>query len=256
LENKTLTAYHESARVVFTYLNNYTCDAMELPEEGGSPKSKLNAGKDRNMVQAILSGNKAAQASENLPQSTEVAKKLMAIYCAGTCARIYYNNDLKVPSELQFDISGQDLAMMEKLQSFLKKALVDHPDDFPSTTVVSIFKQIKQSEVWKAIEMLSEKILAEEDKTLSRFHIEDALMVAGIKIHKATTKSGFGLGLHEDDSTDEKIHNEAISFKEDELSPLDIVVRDFLKQIKSDWQEKELKSATAHLHKIYNKYSN
>jgi hypothetical protein len=251
-----LNAYHESARVVFAYLNGYSCDLMELPGKNSGSGSKLNAGSDVTFVQAVLSGNPLSLPAENLQHAIEVARKLMALYCAGTCAKIYFQNNLKIPDELEIDISGQDLAMIEKIQSFLKKAIVDHPDDYPSKTIVAVFRKLKDPEVWKAIELLAAKVLEHEDNTLKRFYIEDTLMMAGIRIQKAATRSGFNLGVHEDDSPKPAPQQakSTVAFKQSDLSPLDIMVKDFLKNIKSNWQEEELDSAITYLHGVYKKY--
>jgi hypothetical protein len=256
LQNETaLTAYHQSARVVFTYLNGYSCDLMELPGKGSNTNSKLNARNDLPFVQAVLAGNPLSLTPQNLQHAIEVAKKLITIYCAGTCAKIFFQNDLKIPAELELDISGQDLSMIEKVQTFLKKAIVDHSDDYPSETMVTVFKKLKDPEVWKAIELLASKLLHEG--TLKRFYIEDTLMMAGITIQKATTKSGFGLGLHEDDDVKpEPPQTQATAFESTSQTPLDIMVKDFLRKIRNDWKEEELNAAMAHLHDVYKKYGN
>ena len=94
MENENLlTAYHESARVVFAYLNGFTCDSMELPGKDSNANSKLNAGSDITFVQTVLSGNPLSLSAENLQHGTEVARKLMTIYCAGTCAEIFFQNN-------------------------------------------------------------------------------------------------------------------------------------------------------------------
>lgn len=257
MENENrLIAGHESARVVFAYLYGYTCDVMELPAKGSNSNSKLNAGSDTFLVQAVLSGNPQKLPTENLQHGIEVAGKLMKIYCAGSCADFFLENDAKVPSEPEVNISGHDLAMLEKIQGFLKKAIVDHSDDFPSQTIISIFRKLKAPEVWKAIEMLTLKLLQQEDKRLSRFHIEDTLMQAGIKIQNVTAKSGFSLAVHEDNNSAEPAAQETkvTSFNSTDLTPLDVMVRDFLRKIKSDWHEEDLHAATVYLHKLYKKY--
>jgi len=249
-----LTAYHESARVVFAYQNGYTCDLMELPSKGSHSNSKLNAGSDIKMVQAVLSGNPLSFPPENLQEVIEVAKKLMTIYCAGTCAKIFYQNDLKIPAELELYISGQDVTMIEKIQTFLKKAIVDHPDDFPSETMVSVFRKLKDPDLWKAIDLLAAKVL-KEDNRLKRFYIEDTLMMAGMSIRKPTTKPGSGLGLHEDDNVKTtEPETKTTAFDAPHITPLDVMVKDFLKNIKSDWKEEELHAAIAYLHNVYKKY--
>ncbi|MDB5247187.1 MAG: hypothetical protein JWQ40_1581 [Segetibacter sp.] len=249
-----LTAYHESARVVFAYLNGYACDLMEVPAKGSNSNTKLNAGSDITVVQAVLGGNPLSLPTGGLQQGIEVAKKLLTVYCAGTCAKIFYQNDLQIPAELEIDISGQDLTMIEKIQTFLKKAIVDHPDDFPSQIMISVFRKLKDPDVWKAIELLASKVL-KEDGTLKRYYIEDTLMVAGMSIRKPSSKPASGIGLHEDDSVKTSIPDtKATPFEAPTTTPLDIMVKDFLKKIKSDWKEEELNAAIAYLHNVYKKY--
>jgi hypothetical protein len=255
LENeKELAAYHESARIVFAYLNGYKCDLMEVPAKGSNSSSRLNAGNDARYVQAILSGNVVSLSTEDLPNAIVVARKLMVVYCAGTCAKIFLQNDLKVPGELEVDIDGQDLVMLEKIQGFLKKSIRQHPDDFPSAIIVSIFKKLKEPAVWKAVELLVSKVL-NEGGSLKRFYIEDTLMMAGIEIQRAAAQSGFGVGVHEENEGEHALKEQNVSsFKELNSTPLDVMVTDFLRKIKSNWQEEELTAATQYLHSVYKKY--
>lgn len=257
MENETiqLSAYHEGARVVFAYLNGYSCDSIELPESGSGAISKLNAGNDLAIVQAVLAENPLSVPAEKREYGIEVAKKLMSIYCAGTCAEIFYQNNASIPDELEMEIPGQDLVIIEKVQSFLRKAIVDHPDDFPTQTIISVFKKLKDTEVWKAIELLAAKVSKEESKSLKRFYIEDTLMQAGIKIQKPTAKSGFSVGLHEDKSVKPSVKESATpAFDIMSLTPLDVMLRDFLKKIKKDWKDGEIDGAVAYLKDVYKKF--
>src|ERR1019366_6924505 len=156
MENDTLqlNAYHEAGRVVFAYLVGYSCNSMELSGAG----SKLNAGNDAALVQAVFSGNPLSLSPENREPGIEVGRKLMAIYCAGTCAETFFQNNVNIPDELELEIPGQDLVNIEKIQAFLKKSIVDQPDDYPAQTIVSVFKKLKDPDVWKAIQLLAAKI--------------------------------------------------------------------------------------------------
>ncbi len=252
---KLLSAYHESARVVFAYINGFACDAMELAAKNAITNSKLNAGSDIKFVQAVLAGTANLLQPEELPHGIEVAKKLMAIYCAGTCAEIYMENNLSIPDELEMDIQGQDLSMIEKTQSFLQKAIENHSTDFPTETIAAIFKKLRTPDVWKPIQALTDKFI-EQDFKLSRFQIEDTLMSVGMNVRKATTKSGFNLDVHEDDeeTSEANIQTEGLAFDSEELTPIDVMVKEFLRKIKTNWSDAELESAVEYLHKIYKKY--
>lgn len=257
MENETiqLSAYHEGARIVFAYLNGFTCDSMELPGAGSGSGSKLNAGNDLAVVQDVLSGNPLSLSPEGRDHSIAIARKLMTIYCAGTCAEAFLMNNASIPDELEMEIPGQDLRMIEKIQSFLQKAIIDHPEDYPSQTIISIFKKLKDADVWKAVELLASKVSLQESKTLTRFYIEDTLMMAGIKAQKPAAKSGFNLGVHED-KTIKPSPQETKAPAPDlmSLTPLDVMLRDFLKKIKKDWNPGELDGATAYLHDLYKKF--
>jgi len=249
-----LTAYHESARVVFAYLNGFACDEMELTGEGTLTNSRLNAGRQLTFVQAVLSGNPSSL-SQNLSVEVEVAGKLLATYGAGTCAKIFLQNNLAIPDEFELDVSGQDLGMLEKIKGFLKKAEINDPDELLSKTFSAVFKKLKDPEIWKAIEQLASKILQQHNNKLTRFEIEDTLMVAGMLSRQANVQSGLSVGVHEDENAENPTPGtRAGEFDFGDLTPLDIMVRDFLKQLKGDWQEEEMSAAIKYLHGIYNKY--
>ena len=257
MENETiqLSAYHEAGRVVIAYLSGYVCDSMELPGSGSGGGSKLNSGNDLATVQAVLSGNPLSLSSGNMDHGNEVARKLMATYCAGTCAETFLQNNGNIPEELDMEIPGQDLKYIEKIQTYLKKSNIDHPDDYPAQMMVSVFKKLKDPNVWKAIELLAAKISATESKTLTRFYVEDTLMLAGIRARQAPTSQGFSLGVREDESVKPKTPEAKASiFDMLDMTPLDIMVRDFLKKIKKDWGEGELEASTKYLHDIYKKF--
>ncbi len=250
-----LSAYHEAGRIVIAYLCGYTCDSMELAGAGSGGGSKLNSGNDLATVQAVLSANPMALPAENREHGIEVARKLMTIYCAGTCAETFLENNGNMPEELDMDIPAQDLKYIEKIQNFLAKSIVDQPDDYPAQTMVSVFKKLKDPDVWKAIQMLAAKVLETDSKTLTRFYIEDTLMVAGIRAHRPVTAPAYSIGVHESENAKPAVH-EAITSTLDlmNLTPLDVMLRDFLKKIKKDWQPGELDASMKYLHDVYKKF--
>jgi len=253
-ETNLLSAYHEAGRVVFAYLNDFSCDSLELPEAGSAAGSMLNAGNDLAFVQAVLSGNPSSHFPENIERGIATARKMMTIYCAGTCAEIFFQNNASIPDELEIEIPGNDLRIIEKIQTYLEKAIVDHRDDYPSQVIVSVLKKLQDHDIWRAIELLAAKVSQQENKSLTRFYIEDTLLLAGIKVQKANTGSGFNLGLHEDKSVKPLKESSMSASDIMNLTPLDVMLRDFLKKIKKDWNEGELESATAHLHDLYKKF--
>ena len=262
MENNVLQqgAYHEAGRVVFTYLCGYVCDAMEIPGVAGSSGSKLNSGNDLAAVQAVFSGNPLSMPAASLGHGIDVAKKLMTIYCAGTCTETFFKNNAEIPEELDMDIPAQDMKYIEKIQVFLKKSSVDHPDDFPEHTIITVFHKLKDPTTWKAIELLAAKMLEAENNSVKRFYIEDTLMVAGIRPQKsAATASApaFAVGVREDESPRQAApapEKKPTTFDLSNFTPLDIMLRDFLKRVKSDWQGGELDAAVKYLNDIFKKY--
>lgn len=264
-ENLLLCAYHESGRVVFAYLSGYACDKMQLSgTDSGQGESKLNAGDDLPLVQAILGRSNAPVSVENMTKAVAAAKKLMTIYGAGTCAETFFLNNGSLPDRLDMDIPQQDSQNIELIQSFLKSSVPGHPDDFPSQTMIEIFKKLQDRDTWKAVSKLAEAATAAYDKPLSRFYIEDALMAAGFKIQKRAARQGFSIGVeraphvvtkptykHE---ASEKPIPEKRSFDFGQENPRDIMLKDFLRKIKNDWEEGEAEAAVNHINKIFEKF--
>ncbi len=260
-----LCAYHESGRVVFAYMAGYACDKMQLSDaDSGQGESKLDAGDDLPLVQAVLGRGSSPVTAENMTKAIAAAKKLMNIYCAGTCAETFFRNNGSLPDQLDMDIPGQDIQNIELIQSFLKSSVSGHPDDFPSQTMIEILKKLQDRDTWKAVTKLAEAAIAAYDKPLNRFYIEDALMAAGFKIQKRAVRQGFSIGVEraphtvrkptDDHQAAEKPIPEKPSFDFGQENPLDIVLRDFLRKIKHDWKEGEADAAANHIKGIFEKY--
>ncbi len=265
MENNPLipVAYHEAGRVMFAYLAGYTCDSMELAGGG----SKLNSGHDIALVQAVFSGNPLSVPADQINRTVEVAKKLMSIECAGTCARLFYENGGSIPGELDLDIPAQNFKNIEKIQAYLQKAVLDHPDDFIMQTIVSIFKKLKDPSTWNGVQLLATKILAEETNSLTRFYIEDTLMLAGINVRRAASMASaptFSVGVTEDETPRPATQQakaapvapqpKASTIDLDSITPLYVMQRDFLKRIKKDWRDNELDEAIAYINDLHKKY--
>ena len=128
MEPIELCAWHESGRVVYAYKNGFTCDAIELSEtDPGSGKSKLNGGEDTPYINAILSGKTQAIVLEDPIKAVDIAKKLMKVYCAGSCAKIYVENGKKLDSQTEIDIPGQDLNSWNLFSNFYLKMFLTIP---------------------------------------------------------------------------------------------------------------------------------
>jgi len=246
-------AYHESGRIVFTYQCAYGCDGVELSEiDSGMGISKLNGYHDSEFIQAIFSNNKTI-IKNFTDEVIEVAKKLMKIYCAGSCVENYYQNNLSKSGMTEIEIAGQDAKNIELLQQFLKQQISNHPDDYPSKIMVQIFDEIVTEKMWKPIETLAERIIKAEDKKLNRFYIEDALMMAGFRMNKKIIKSAIAVREEEN----KKVQNQALSSIDEKIENnqlLDKALIDFLKLVKKDWQQEELTLSISHLKMLFKRF--
>lgn len=253
METIELCAWHESGRVVYAYKNGYTCDAIELSEtDAGGGKSKLNGGEDTTYINAILSGKTQAIVIENQAKAIDIARKLMKVYCAGSCAKIYMENDKQLNSQTEIDIPGQDLKYLELIQQFLYKHVPDHPEDFLNDTMTGIFRDMSKEETWKPIEMLVKQLLKADYIPFTRFNIEDALMVGGFKLQKQKTgNNSFGFSVKEDKAPSKELE---VPYSVNEAR-LDNTLTEFLKMIKTDWSDEELNVSIQYLKSVFKKYA-
>lgn len=246
------SAWHESGRVVFTYLNGFSCDLMELSDlDPGRGGSRLNAGDDLSIVQAVLKGNPMVLTPENLERGISIAKKLMSIYCAGTCTVAFFNNNKAIPLGIDLEIPGHDLRNIELIQKFLSKAVPGHPEDFPARTMAGLFKKLGETDVCKAIELLASKAVQADTRSMVRFSIEDTLMASGLSFHRqaSNTKSGYTLDLQEDKEVKSSPQGAV------QESPLEIVLKDFIRKMKPEWKEDEVEASSLYIRSIFKKYS-
>ncbi len=250
-----LCAYHESGRIVFAYQCAYGCEGVTLSDsDSGTGTSKLNGYNDLEFIQAIFSGKEQAIIKANTSKAIAVAKNLMKIYCAGSCAENYFENDKSITNISELEIPGQDAGYIDKLQKFLKHQLPNHADDYPSQIILQIFEELQKPEVWKPIEILAERILKTEEKSLNRFYIEDALMMAGFKISKQLIKQG--VSVQEDENKKPK-PEETVTPKAEQNGEalIDKALKDFLQLVKKDWSADELDASINYLKLIFKKFS-
>ncbi len=249
-------AYHEGGRVVFAYLADYFCTKIELSNlDAGNGTSILNGVEDNSIIQKLFSGERPGY-FDDPKDAYDVAAKLTIIYSAGTCSRVFYENGGKVNENTDLEFPGQDSINIEKLQKFMKQCNSAHPDNYVNRIIAGVFDRIAKPDIWKAIKNLAEAAVENYDKPLSRYTIEDTLMGSGFKIKKPAVSSGYDIGLSE--SPDEPVEKiEIVKNKlpevEDE-SPLDIVLKNYVRKIRSDWNEEELKLATNQFKNIFAKY--
>jgi hypothetical protein len=260
-----LCAYHESGRVVFAYLADYTCNTMTVSNfDAGKGSSILNGGNDNPIIQKLLSGAKPGDFDK--PENAyEVAAKLTIMYCAGTCARVFYENDGSVNEETELDFPGQDTIPIEQLQKFMKSYNPNHADDYVSRIIAGIFTRIAKPDIWKSISKLAQEAAENFDTPMTRYTIEDTLMASGFKIKRQSASSGFNVGLSEtpDEPVKEKevVKQEVVKqskpvAEEIDESPLDIVLKNFFRKIRTDWTEEEAAGAANQVKNIFAKYGN
>jgi hypothetical protein len=249
-------AYHEGGRVVFAYLADYFCNKIELSDlDAGQGTSMLNGGEDNPIIQKLLSGERPGY-FDSAKDAYEVAAKLTIIFSAGTCARVFYENGGKVTEETDLEFPGQDSINIEKLQKFMKECNAAHPDNYVNKIIAGVFERLAKPDIWKAIKNLAEAAVENYDKPLNRYTIEDTLMGSGFKIKRSAVSSGFDIGVSETpDEPVEKIEimKSKLPEAEDE-SPLDIVLKNYVRKIRSDWNEEELTLATNQFKNIFAKY--
>ena len=254
-ETIQLCAYHEAARVVFAYQCGYICHGIELSAvDAGAGTSKLHGQQDMELVQALIA--KQAISANNETRAIEVAKNLMKIYCAGTCAAVYYEQDMVIDSDTEIEIPHQDVRYIQVIQNFLQQHIPHHSPDYPSHIMAGIIAELRNADIWRAIDGLAKVAIENAPKALNRFQIEDTLMVARFDIKRQPTGSGnAGIGLSDSDAdsgeTDEE-RKKRNSFNDEPV--IDILLKDFLVKIKKDLTDDELKLSIVYLKGLFKKY--
>jgi hypothetical protein len=261
MENETLTlcAYHESGRVVFAYLAEYHCTSLTLSDiDPGKGSSMLNGGNDNPIIEKILRGDQLVSFN-NVGEAYKIANRLMVMYCAGSCARAFYENNGTISGDVELDIPGQDGIKIDKLQSFMKGCNPAHSDGYVNTVIAGIFQQLAKKEIWKAVKNLAETAIENYDKPLNRYTIEDTLMGSGFKIKRPTFSSGYDVGLSEapdEKPTKKQEPQPSIATDIDDESPLDIVLKNYFKKIRTDWSDTEAGVAANQVKSFFAKYGN
>lgn len=250
-----LCAYHESGRVAYAYQCGYSCESIELSEmDSGAGVAKLNAGADGESIQLILKDKTQAPNTVITEKAIEVAKNLMKIYCAASCAEIFFKEEKQINSQTEIEIPGQDIKYINMIQSFLKNNSPNHPSDFPSQIITQVFRELKQEDNWKVIETLAQTILKTEEKKINRFYIEDALMKAGFTPERKqqVALQNFDLKVKEDETKADKIPAPAAQQLREQL--LNNTVKNFLGLIKNPLNEEEIEASVAYLKKVFKEY--
>ncbi len=261
-ENLEKCAYHEAGRVVFAYRNGYACNSMELSAtDSGAGVSMLSGLEDSDLIHALLTGKYNLISAANNGRAIEVAKKLLAIYCAGACAEAYYANNRQIGPNMELELPSQDNGYVDRLQSFLSVNIPNHPADFVSRTMVSVLHQLSETETWKAIQQLALVAVKNGTNPLDRRDIEAVLTNTGFALKRRAAQQAFSIGLSEEDSntpvtgtTSTNGSPVSQSYSTTPENQLDTVLKNFLNKIHSGWTEDELNASIIFLKKAFERY--
>ncbi len=254
-ETISLGAYHEAGRVFYAYKNGYTCGSIQLSEtDSGGGVSSLNGGSDTAYIQAILSGKITdAVLQQDSAKAAEAAHKLMQVYCAGSCAELFYDKKGNTDEIDEIDLPAQDIKYIQLVQQYLQARVPGHGDDYPTATIMQIFEELPQPAAWKPITCLAEAILKEDGK-LDRFGIEDALMSGGLTIQQPSRNASMQLTEADLPAPASEAAAPAANEGLNEEVLLDIVLKDFLKAIKKDWGTNDLNGSVDYLKGVFKEY--
>lgn len=246
------STHHESGRVLYAYKHGYNCESMEpSANDPGGGVSKLNGGADTPLIQALLSGNSGSIAAADLPRAVEIALKLYDINCAATCAGIFFSNEGRVTDDTEIVIPGQDMKFLQRLDAFLNAQSASSPGRLNST-LSRIFSELKKDENWQPILMLAKALLDTEEKKITRFTIEDALMKGGFHPRRPQASGErFNLGIREDEGRKtEKLPTVAVNPDETLLNKS---LKDFLRLIDRPLNEDEIDASVNYLKLLFRK---
>ncbi len=265
MENKALElcAYHESGRVVFAYQQGYSCYETQLSDtDAGAGDSRLSGEDDNQFIEAVFSGSEQVIVEQSPTKAMEVAKILMKITCAGACAAKYFSDGLKFVPNTEIEIPSQDVRYMDMIQNFMTDTDPNHPEDYPVQVMQQIFEELGNADLWKAIDMLAKAAMRSEGYKMTAFSIKDTLMAAGFEF-KEKRSQGVAIGLSNEPvkkpatessgTTEQQPSAEQVQALTVDVM-LDMVLTDFLKRVKKDWNEDALQESVAYLKGIFVKF--
>lgn len=255
IETIDLCAYHESGRVAYAYQCGYSCESITLSEtDPGAGVSKLNAGADGDSIQLILKDKLPAADTAVPSKAIDIARKLMKIYCAGSCAATFCKEEKQISAQTEIEIPRQDIKYINLIQSFLKNNVPRHPADYPTQVIAQIFRELKQKDNWNVIETLAQTVLNTEGKKIHRFYVEDALMKAGFKPEQRQQASShqFAVKVQEDETKSEKDDVSAAQQNGEQL--LEKTLKNFLRLIKKPLSEEEIEASVKYLKQVFSQY--
>ena len=245
-----LCAYHESARVVYAYQCGYHCESIKLSDsDPGGGISTLNAGKDNDTIKSIINNNAQSTNTRVTSNMVDIAKNLMKIYCAGPSAENFLKNNKQIINETEIKISGQDIKYINLVQSFLENNVVGHPPDYPAQIVSQILLEFTKTENWKIIEVLAQTALKNEEKNISRFYVEDALMKAGFKPARPQSIQPIEMQITEDKTSKAPIHSPGQVPEKEKV--INDALKKFLRSIKKELNDEEIAASVDYIKTLF-----
>jgi hypothetical protein len=253
-----LSAYHESARVVYAYKAGYHCEEIQVSEnDPGGGLSKLNGGNDGPIIQAILSGS--ASSAYALEDMQVVAMKLLKIYAAGACAQTKVAPQEDSAEGISLDIPGQDMQRLEKAANFLARNYGPAYDNVLTNTIRQVLGEVATESIWANIESLAKEILASPDKKVNRFRIEDTLAMCGLIEKPRPFSAGTGISVQEDKTPSKPVQQNADALESlhgveppnEDHELLDTLLKQFLRSLKPDITDPETLAGIQYLKSIF-----
>ena len=242
--------WHECGRVVYAYHTGYHCDGIEIPdEEPGHGISKMNGGDDNEYIQMVFGNREADFVRFDKKRSLEIARKLLKIYGAATCSRIYLLTEGNITTDTEIDIPGQDMKYINILLRFLGKHMPGYQEGYLNETITEILKELRGEDVRKSIRTLANAVLKQADRKINRYTIEDALMQSGFRPSRRSTGiSPVEMTVKEDHTPSPKQTAEVAETKEDKIND---ILKKFLRSIKRELNEEEIEASVHFLKDVF-----
>jgi hypothetical protein len=183
--NIQIAAYHESGHIVLAYFFNYSCDNLQLDvSDPGMGQARINYGSDLMLVTSLINCRTDGSLFNSLDksvkaQSSDTADVIAAILLAGAAAEAIYLNSGEVNSSMEIEVSGPDLTRVDDIDYFLSFIDPNHNANYINDKLKEVHLLMKSSEIWKAIDTLARRILAEENYKIDKVEIEQALTKCG-----------------------------------------------------------------------------
>jgi len=251
MEIKEKSAFYESGKAVFAYMNGFKCKSMEISDDDSARgKTTLYSDQYGEMATKIFNGDSASLTEEGIKKALLLCNKLLAIHASGTCSAIFFQNDKTIPSEPEIEIPGNEIRYIDMILNFMKKADSSFNPDIFNDILISVFHQISNSSVHNSIERLATLASKSPSNELSQFQIEDTLIASGMNIPRE--KKAFSVSVSEDQSPSKK---ETAGADKSMDALLDSVLSRFLKSLNGNLSSEEVEQSILFLKDLFNKFN-